>query len=348
MDRSTVAERKDGFEPFLPHPLVRGGDRQTILAALRPRRADLLTRREQAVLIDAGKDYTGFAPERAVRLLGFYTRGLTRGRRRGLVLLLHGWEGSSHSSYNLLLGSALIRQGYDVFRLNLRDHGPTHHLNPGFFYATLIEEAATAVDWVSQLAGEAPFYIVGASMGGNFALRLALWHGRQPFHNLRHVIAVNPALDPNHTSDALDRQPLYLHYFRRRWLASLRRKQALFPELYDFTPLTKLKTMREMTEWLVTRYGKFPDAWSYYESYSVAGDRLSRGLTVPTTIITAADDPIIPVEDFHALAPHPLLDVQIHPSGGHVGFTDAFPLRHCLPALVSRVLQRAGEASTEG
>ncbi len=345
MDRPTVPENSDGFRPFLPHPLIRGGNRQTLLARWRPRSAALVTRREQAVLIDAGKDYTGFAPERAVRLLGFYTRRLTQGPRRGLVLLLHGWEGSSHSSYNLLLGSTLIRQGYDVFRLNLRDHGPTHHLNPGFFYATLIEEAATAVAWISQLAGEAPFYIVGASMGGNFALRLALWHAQQPFHNLARVIAINPALDPNHTSDNLDRHPLYLRYFRRRWLASLRRKQALFPELYDFRPLFKLKTMREMTEWLVTRYGKFPDAWSYYESYSVAGDRLSRGLTAPTTIITAEDDPIIPVEDFRALTPHPLLEVQIHPTGGHVGFTDAFPLRHCLPAMVSRLLNQAAPAT---
>lgn len=319
---------------FQPHPLAQGGNIQTFLARLKPLGKTPVTQAEQPILIDAGYDHTGFAPERSVQLLGFYTPHQTDGPGRGLVLLLHGWEGSSHSSYNLLIGSEMIRRGYDVFRLNYRDHGPTHHLNPGFFYATLIEEVATATQWISQLAGSAPFYIVGASLGGNFALRLAIWHARHPFNNLQHVVAINPAVNPSRTSDTLEQHTLYHLYFRRRWLYSLQRKQALFPHLYDFSPLRRMNSIRAMSDWLVKRYGKFADVEAYFASYAVSPRVLGESLTVPTTIITAEDDPIIPVDDFRALPDHPLLHVQIHPTGGHVGFTDIFPMRHHLPELV--------------
>ncbi|MEM7536053.1 MAG: hypothetical protein AAF639_27980, partial [Chloroflexota bacterium] len=62
-------------------------------------------------------------------------------------------------------------------------------------------------------------------------------------------------------------------------------------------------------------------------------------LSVPTTIITAKDDPVIPVEDFYKIVPHPLLDIQIYETGGHVGFIDILPWRHYLPIFVLRELE---------
>src|SRR5256885_12560259 len=45
------------------------------------------------------------------------------------VVLLHGWEGSADSLYVLSLAQLLFAQRFAVARLNLRDHGDTHHLN---------------------------------------------------------------------------------------------------------------------------------------------------------------------------------------------------------------------------
>jgi len=50
-----------------------------------------------------------------------------------LVVLIHGWEGSSRSSYLVTTAAGLLAQGYDVLRINLRDHGDSHHLNPELF-----------------------------------------------------------------------------------------------------------------------------------------------------------------------------------------------------------------------
>jgi uncharacterized protein len=318
---------------FRPHFLVHHGDVQTLLSMVQTRHALDVTQGEQAVILDAGVDHTGVDPDRSVKLLAYHTPHRKDGPRRGLVLTLHGWEGCSHSNYNLLVGSKLIHAGYDVVRLNMRDHGNTHHLNKGIFYSTLIEEVVAAAEQVVNWAGDDPFYVVGASLGGSFALRLAIRWDLERHPNLRRVVAINPAINPNRTADVLDRHPVYRHYFRKRWLASLQRKQELFPDLYDFDEVAQIASVRSMTEWLIPRYSEYQDAVQYFNSYAVTGADL-RDLAVPVTIITAANDPIISAQDFEMLEKHPLLNVQIHPSGGHVGFADLFPFRHALPQMV--------------
>src|SRR5215212_7493669 len=141
---------------FVPHRWVRSGQTQTFLSGYRPRQFRSIAV-EQPILLDAGPDMTGYAPDHPVRLLGYYVPTITRKPARGLVLTLHGWEGDSHSIYNLLITKALSEAGFDVFRLNLRDHGPGLHvnpyaLNPGLFLGTLLEETATAVQRVAEMA----------------------------------------------------------------------------------------------------------------------------------------------------------------------------------------------------
>ena len=299
------------------------------------------------ILFDGGPDHTGFESGRAVRLLGYYTPrqsvDSTVSKTRGLVMLLHGWEGNSHSAYNLVMGSALIRAGYDVVRLNMRDHGPTHHLNKGIFYATLIEEVHAATQQVGLLAGGNPFFVIGASLGGNFVIRMALRHARHPIPNLRRAVAVNPVLNPQRTCSLLDGHWFLRHYFRSCWIYSLRKKQALFPELYDFAHMATIPTIWEMSDWLVKQSDRFGDVDEYLDAYSVQPGEIV-DLSAPLSILTAANDPIIPPADIAALPPHPLLQVHVLPCGGHVGYYDLFPLRSRLPELVTPLLEQDDSA----
>ena len=51
------------------------------------------------------------------------------------------------------------------------------------------------------------------------------------------------------------------------------------------------------------------------------GDALA-DLAVPTTIVTAQDDPIIPLEDFYDLKLNPSTNLIVHRYGGHNGFLE--------------------------
>ncbi len=61
------------------------------------------------------------------------------------VVLLHGWEGSADSLYVLSLAQQLFAQRFEVMRLNLRDHGDTHHLNRELFHSCRLPEVIGAV-----------------------------------------------------------------------------------------------------------------------------------------------------------------------------------------------------------
>src|SRR5204863_7609974 len=120
-----------------------------------------------------------------------------------LALLLHGWEGSVESSYMRLTAAQLLQRGYEVFRLNFRDHGATHHLDEGIFHSNRIDEVVHAARDVAARFAQRPLVVAGYSLGGNFALRLAL---RAPAAGLElaHVAAVCPVLDPAATMDAME------------------------------------------------------------------------------------------------------------------------------------------------
>jgi len=82
--------------------------------------------------------------------------------------------------------------------------------------------------WLSWLDRQ-PVFLIGSSMGGNFVLRLGIRHGTHPIPNLALVVAVNPAIHPQHSTSVVDERGTYRRFFRRRWLRSLLMKQRLFP-----------------------------------------------------------------------------------------------------------------------
>ena len=259
-------------------------------------------------------------PVADIRLQGFYSPQ-TDGAAKGLVVLLHGWEGSVNSAYMLRTGKFLYEQGLAVFRLHYRDHGETHHLNRGLFYAVLLDEVFGAVQQVAKDAGDLPVYLAGFSMGGNFALRIARQHATTPIPNLKHVFSISPVLDPEKSTRAIDAYPLLRKYFREKWSRSLLKKQALFPELYNFEAVLKLATIMEMTEVMVQRYSEYQSSGAYFRQYAVLDDALL-GLTIPVTIVTAQDDPIIPAADFYNLKLPASTELIVHRYGGHNGFLE--------------------------
>ncbi len=256
-----------------------------------------------------------------IRLSGYYTPAREK-QSRGLCILLHGWEGSSNSTYVLSCGRFLFANNYAVFRLNYRDHGDSHQLNPGLFYATRLEEVYRAVRQAAALSDGAPVFLIGFSLGGNFALRIAARCMDDGIDHLKNIISISPVLDPDKATDRIDGNPLLLAYFIRKWKKSLDRKQRIFPERYDFKNILRKKSIREMTDMLLERYSTYPDTRTYFKSYGVYGNDLA-GIRIPTTIITAKDDPLIPIEDFNHLKTRPPTRLIVHAKGGHNGFIDS-------------------------
>ena len=77
--------------------------------------------------------------------------------------------------------------------------------------------------------------------------------------------------------------------------------------------------LRGLTESLVRRHTDFGSLQQYLDGYSVAADALM-AMQVPATILTARDDPVIPVGAFEQLRLPPNVELDIAEHGGHCGF----------------------------
>ena len=267
-------------------------------------------------IVDAGE---------GIRLFGLHSTVPGRSPK-ALVLLLHGWEGSVDSGYMRYTAARLLERGFDVFRLNFRDHGETHHLNEGLFHSCRLDEVVQAAKWVGENFDAPAYMAAGYSLGGNFVLRLALAAPAAGIP-LVHAAAVCPAVDPSAVMRALETgSPLYHWYFMRKWRGSLRKKRALFPQHHDFDDATLARDMRGLTQWLVDKHTTLGDVENYFDGYAVAGGRLSE-LTIPVSVLAAADDPIIPVDTLHALQLPAHSTIEIAEHGGHCGFIEGPDLR---------------------
>ena len=301
-------------DAFRPPRWLRNRHVQSMLASTAWRRGRVLERAapllaaQREVLLDCGA---------GVRLQCFVS-GPAEGPGRPVVLL-HGWEGSADSLYLLSLAQLLFEQRFEVVRLNLRDHGDTHHLNRELFHSCRLPEVVGAVRALQQRFAGRPLQLVGFSLGGNFMLRVAA-QAREAALDLERVIAVSPVLDPGQTLTALERGlPLYELYFVRKWRRSLRRKQAAWPGSYDFRALERLRGLRRMTAEMVRCYSEFPTLEDYLNGYAITGGRLAR-LEVPSSLLTSLDDPIIPADGLERLARSPALSITVTRYGGHCGF----------------------------
>lgn len=148
----------------------------------------------------------------------------------------------------------------------------------------------------------------------------------EPIKDLRHTVSISPVLDPQKSTTRIDRYPIIKSYFLKKWRTSLEKKQKLFPDIYDFCNTFAHKTLQEVTDALLAEHSDYGSSAEYFKAYSVLNDAL-KDVCVPTTIIAAADDPIIPIEDFNNLDTNDLTNLVIQPYGGHNGFLTGWSLQ---------------------
>lgn len=250
-----------------------------------------------------------------VKLLGTLSRN---DDNKGLFIFLHGWEGSQNSTYVMSCGRRLYEKGYSIFRLNFRDHGDTHHLNPEPFNAYRFNEVFEAVEQATQFAEDTPVYLVGFSLGGNFALRILRESKTRPI-SLNHIFAISPVVDPWSASPMVDDNPLIARYFFKKWATSMRKKEAAFPGTINTDLIDECKSVMALSKAFVPVHTSFDTIKDYFSSYGLDDDDLM-GTHIPTSMIMSRDDPVVPAKDLAPLNVPETVTTIMTEYGGHNGF----------------------------
>ncbi|HEV2913511.1 MAG TPA: alpha/beta fold hydrolase [Pyrinomonadaceae bacterium] len=305
-------------KPFKPHPLFVSGHAQTLAAYAWPRRALLLTGRADEKRI--------FEVEPGVRLLA-HCRWQARAPReeQPTILLVHGLEGSSASRYMLSAARKAFRLGFNVLRLNMRNCGDTEHLTPTLYNSGMSSDIRAVIRELIERDRLQRIFLAGFSMSGNIVLKMAGEDAGDAARELAGVCAVSPSVDLSSCAEAINRRAnwVYQQSFLRSLRRRIRHKHRLYPELYDTTALSLVRTIRDFDELYTAADGGYRDADDYYSRASALP--LIPQIRVPVLIVHAQDDPFIPFEPLRdaRVTRNPYVLLLAPPHGGHVGFVAA-------------------------
>jgi predicted alpha/beta-fold hydrolase len=236
------------------------------------------------------------------------------------MLLLHGLEGCCDSHYMHGIAAKAYKAGLNVVRLNQRTCGGTEHLSPTLYNSGLSADYRSVLQ---ELAAEQMhrIWLVGYSMGGNLLLKATGELGRsQPA--LAGTVVVCPNIDPTLCVRELERPAnwLYHRHFLTRLKARVQRKASLSPGRWDLKGLRAITRISEFDDRYTAPDGGYRDAADYYDR---SGARhVLHSIAVPTTIITAQDDPFIPYSMFltPSVQQNPSIRLLAPTHGGHCGF----------------------------
>jgi hypothetical protein len=296
------------LRPFVP--LFRNPHLSTLAGNFWPRQI------EQALPPTVERIYE---TEPGVRVLVHENR--PAGPARGEVLMLHGLEGSSASGYMVSMASALAQAGYAAHRVNLRSCGGSEHLSPTLYHSGLTSDMR-ALAARFRREGRGPVYLVGFSLGGNVVLKLAGELGEEAPALVDGACAVSTPIDLAECVRRLGAREnwIYERRFVRSLCARYRRKHAADPERFPIDGLEKVRTIYEFDDRFTSKAFGFGDAANYYRTQSSI--RFVGGIRVPTLVVQAKNDPLIPFELFESGEIRKVEAIQVLAveHGGHLGF----------------------------
>jgi predicted alpha/beta-fold hydrolase len=304
-------------ERFTPARPWVTGNLQTVADRVHPRTHDLTavsTEKRRVVDLDDG---TGDAL--AVRV--HWPRNGAR-PDRPLVLVVHGMGGTIESTYVRATSVGLLRAGYPVARVDLRGVGDSAEHSQLLYHGGRTQDLRAVLGALAGERGVERVAIVGFSLGGNATLKLL----GEPLDGLPIAAgaSVCAPLDLAAGVEHISRRMLGLY---ERFLVSRLRTDTLESRV-PLTPqerhgVARVSSLVEFDDLITAKHNGWRDAAEYYAVNSSA--QFLPRITVPTLVVHAVDDPMIPAGSYRAID-WALLESEtpvrraVTPHGGHVGF----------------------------
>ncbi len=254
---------------------------------------------------------------------------------KGQIVFLHGLEGSSNAGYIYSLAQEALQRGFGVHRLNMRSCGGTENMTQTMYHSGLTSDPLFVLKEISQ-RNAGPLFLVGFSLGGNVALKLAGELGHSDL--LAGVCAASTPIDLAAAVKAIDRPAnrIYARRFLGRLKTRIRNKSLSAPGLYSADGLEDIKSIWDFDNRYTAPLFGFGTAANYYATQSAV--RYLDAIRVPTLVLTAKDDPLVPFQMYEipVFQTNPALTLVATEYGGHLGFLSRSRPRFWLDQIVMK------------
>ncbi|MEL7024697.1 MAG: hydrolase [Pseudomonadota bacterium] len=264
-----------------------------------------------------------------------------------LLVVLHGLEGSSESSYARGLAEAAARRGWLSVVLHARDcGGHPNRLSRRYHAGETADPGSVFAALVRRYPG-LPLLACGYSLGGNTLLKYLGESGKK--HPVKAAVAVSVPFDLQGASDSISRgfSKLYQWHLMRNMKKSLVRKFSEDTELFDWQRAIQAKRFEEFDDAVTAPLHGFDGKDHYYGSSS--SKQFLKSIETPTTIIHAVDDPFIDPKLLPSeTEASDCVTLEFPANGGHVGFVEGpLPgrLRFWLPERICEHFERMTQST---
>lgn len=237
-----------------------------------------------------------------------------------VALLMHGLTGCHNSGYMVRIARKLTAAGVRVFRMDHRGVGAGRGLAKCPYHAGRSDDLRQVVSWLETQVPDSPILLAGFSISGNLLLK---YLGEEPAPSPA-VTRASAVCPPILLSECVRfmRTSLPGRLYDRQFARWLVGEVLNSPLWRDDVPLAKdyrrVRRILDFDEAYTAPASGFVDAADYYHQSSAAS-RIS-DITVPTLVLAARDDPMVPSTSFDGLAPPDCVRIHMTDQGGHLGF----------------------------
>lgn len=233
------------------------------------------------------------------------------------VLLIHGLCGCQESNYLVRIARKLYRLGIRAVRMNQRGCGSGRGLARRLYHSGRSEDVLAAVRALREASPVSS--VVGFSLGGNMALKLAGELGAAAREHFDQVVAICPPANLLACAYLISRPSsrVYDQFFIRLLRRMVGDRHRLFPDLGPVALPDEL-TLYGFDDIYTAPQSGFRNALDYYTRSSSAP--LVPNVQVPCHILFAEDDPFIDAAALDGVRVPANVKVVRTRHGGHLGF----------------------------
>lgn len=241
-----------------------------------------------------------------------------------LVVLSHGLEGNSTRQYITGMVKLLNRQGFDCLAWNFRSCGGEMNQTARFYHSGATDDLGLVLRH-ALARGYDRVHLMGFSLGGNLTLKYLGEMGGNVDPRIKNALVYSVPMDLKACSLSIIRREnrVYMHRFLNTLKPKVAAKAARFPVEISLKDHRNVRTLYDFDHIYTAPLHGFDGADDYYAKCSSM--HFVDAIAVPTMIINAQNDPIVPFSSLplDLIRAHQLVCMIATPDGGHCGFRPA-------------------------
>lgn len=231
-------------------------------------------------------------------------------RPKPTIVLIHGLGGSHSSGYLVRMAQKFNQNGYKVARVDLRGSGLGKQSAIRPYNGGTSQDVFEVLKTLKRLDPSSQIILIGFSLGGNIALKLAGELGSSGSQYIQGLIGVCPVIDLYNSVQRISKRSNWIYHRYYLWHVLRQSEKWLNNK--------KVNSLFDYDNQITAPLWGYKDALDYYEKCS--SKQMMERISIPCQLLFAADDPFVDYKTVLHAKPSASISAWLTQYGAHMGF----------------------------